>query len=217
MANASNAIDEFWLLFQQRATDLAMTKSADTPVYDALLEQLQKIAPGLYFEFSVSPGEREMIVTADGDSSLFPLARAIVTAAPVVDGWTIRALKPKLGFPESIRWEGLELKIEDIVFEPLEGEETDELELRILIPGLDQKDVEDAHNAILRAMDHGLGEEKLAEAVQYTEVCPLPTGATTSDFIPLVELDNFIEWRERKRGGHIGSPGVIADIEPNNS
>jgi hypothetical protein len=195
------AISEFWQLFQRREAELAAAKSADSPVYDALLDQLQKIGAGLYLEFSANTAQRELIVSADGDRSLFPVARAVVAAAPDVGGWTIRALKPKLGFPMVTTWGKVELKIEELVFEPLEAEGTDDLGLLILIPGLADEDLDDAHNAVLRALDHGLGEEHLAEAVRHTEVAPLPPDEKADDYIALVELESFIEWRARRRSG----------------
>jgi hypothetical protein len=187
MALPDNAIVEFWDLFRLRAAALAAIESADDPTYDELLEKLHRIDPGLYFELSSNPGACELIVTAEGERDLFPLARTVVGAAPMVDGWTIQAIKPKL-------------VIADIAFDPVECD-GGKLGLRIFVPGLDPKDAEDAHNALLRAMDHGLGEEMFAEAIQGTEVHPMPAGATASNFIPLVELEAFVRWRERKRSG----------------
>jgi hypothetical protein len=145
-----------------------------------------------------------LIVTADGDRSLFPLAHTIVAAAPVVEGWTILALKPKLGFPESVRWENLDLRIADVRFDPLELEGSDDLGLRIFVRGVQEQDAVAAHSAVLRAMDHGLGEERFAMSVHYTEIRVLSADDATDDFIPLVDLDAFIQWRERQRKGSAG-------------
>lgn len=194
----NDAIAAFWSLFRERASELAAARSADSPIYDQLLAQLQKVDPGLYLEFCSDPHACELIVTADGNRELFPIVRTVVTAAPAIDGWSIRALKPKLGFPKITSWEGFTLRIDDIVFDPLELDGSD-LGLRIYVPGIEGKDVEDAHNAVLRALDHGLGEERLAKAVQSTEVRPLPTGAAATDYIPLRDLEKFIEWRKRRR------------------
>jgi len=196
----NDAISAFWSLFRERARDLAVAGAADCAVYDQLLEQLQKVAPGLYLEFCSDPHECELIVTAEGNRDLFPIARAIVAAAPAIEGWTIRALKPKIGFPKTTRWEGFTLRIDDIVFDPLELDGSD-LGLRIFVPGIEAKDVENAHNAVLRALDHGLGEEKFAETVQSTEVRPLPADAAATDYIPLHDLEKFIEWRDGRRKG----------------
>jgi hypothetical protein len=191
-------IENFWKLFQKRADELRKAESAENPAYDALLKQLQEIEADLYLEFSTNTGEGEFIVTADGDQSLFAAAREIVAAAPKVKGWTIVALKPKFGFPATVRWEKVSVKIEDIVFQPHERRGSPDLGLRILIKGIKPTEVEDAHNAVLRALDHGLGEEKHAQSVQHTEVHPLPANAKKEDFIPLSELPSYLEWRDKK-------------------
>ena len=64
---------------------------------------------------------------------------------------------------------------------------------------------------MLRALDHGLGEEKFADAVQFTEVRPLPPGAAATDYIPLRNLEKFIEWRDSRRGGAGVTARVAAD------
>jgi hypothetical protein len=199
MDATSSEIAWFWNLFRQRAADLASCKSADSPAFVELLDQLHRIDPELYFEFCAEPGACELIVTADGNRSLFSLARAVVAAAPIIDGWTIRALKPQIGCPETTQWEDLTLQLADVVFDPLEWEGSSELGLRIFVPGIEEKDVDAAHNALLRALDHILGEEKFAEVVQYIEVLPLPANEASEQFIALSDLDAFIRWREGKQ------------------
>ena len=196
---ASGAVTAFWELFRRHAASMERAASADSAAYRALLDGLHAIDSGLFLEFAVERGASELIVTADGERLLFPLAHEVVAAAPRVEGWTIRALKPKLGFPVTVRWESLTLRTAEIVFDPLERARSPELGLRIFVPGLEEKDIDDAHNAILRAMDHGLGEEKLANAVAHTEVRPLPADVAAGDFIPLTELEMFIQWRDSTR------------------
>jgi hypothetical protein len=199
MDTASAEIAKFWNLFRQRAADLAASGSADSPAFDELLGHLHRIDPGLYLEFCVNTGDCELIVTADGDRSLFSLSRAVVVAAPMIEGWTIRALKPQIGCPETTQCEGLTLRLADITFDPLEREGTSELGLRIFVPGIEEKDIDAAHNALLRALDHILGEEKFAEAVQYIEVLPLPENVAREQFISISDLDAFIRWRQGGR------------------
>jgi hypothetical protein len=195
MSQVASAIPDFWALFRQRAADLGETESADTAVYDELLERLHRIDPGLYLEYSVNAGASELIVTAEGDRSLFQLARSVVAAAPVIEGWTMHALKPQIGFPVSVRWGQVQLRMADVEFDPLEGE-SGELGLRMFVPGISDSDVNDAHNALLRALDHGLGEEAFAEKIQFTEVRLRPADQLAAELIPLTELSAFIKWRE---------------------
>jgi hypothetical protein len=197
---ASEDIRAFWSLFRLRANDLVGSKAADGGAYDELLGQLQEIDPGLYLELATDPSGCELIVTADGEEDLFPQARAVVAAAPQIEGWTIHALKPRLGLPEVTSWEDVTLRTDTMVFDPLERGGAD-LGLRIFVQGLDPKDADAAHNAVLRALDHALGEERFAASVQYTEVLPLPANATRDDYIALRDLEGFLEWRDRRRAG----------------
>ena len=167
MVESNAAMDAFWRSFQEREAVLADAVSADHPDYIALLGELQDIHPGLFLEFCLDPGECELVVTADGNRDLFSLVRAIVARAPAVSGWTIRALKPKLGFPNTVTWDDLTIATDGIVFDALEREGSEELGLRIFVPGLKEVDVDKAHNAVLCALDHGLGEEKLAESIHH--------------------------------------------------
>ena len=204
MTESSDSIREFWLLFQQRALALAAAESADDPVYDELLDKLHEIDPGLYLEFSTEPVAHELIVTADGDRSRFDLARRVVASAPAIAGWSIRALKPRSGFPETVQWENLTLRTAGIMFRPVEREGSNELDLHIFVPGITKEELEAAHNAVLRAMDHGLGEQTLAEAVQHPEVHPYTQDPRAEALWPLVELYEFIQRREGRVGRDAG-------------
>lgn len=191
-----HSIDEFWCLFQKHAAEFSTAvDSADHPLYGLLLEALQQIHPDLYLEYSISTEPSELILTADGKRTLFPLVEQIVSSAPPVPDWRIIPLKPKIGFPTHTRWQGITIRIADVVFEPLEREGSEDLGLCLYISDLRPEDREDAHNAILQAIDHGLGEREFAEAVQYTEALPLPENASMDDFIPLLDLEKFITWR----------------------
>jgi hypothetical protein len=189
-------IADFWLLFERRCDALRDAQAADHPAYNELIVQLKRIHPGLWIEFSAEPGDRHFIITADGDKSLFKLVEAVVAAAPEKSDWQILALKPKLGFPQTTKWEGLTIRIEDVVFDPLAKNGAPEIGLRLYVPGIAHDDVDDAHNALLRVLDHGLGEKRFAEAVQYTEVSPLADAA--EKYIPLTQLERYLDWRDRR-------------------
>jgi hypothetical protein len=198
MADISEAIRAFWRVFQDHQAEFVTISTADHPVYDLILAQLQQVNPGLFFEFSTQPQKAELIITADGKRSLFPLVERVVRDAPDIPGWSILALKPKLWFPVTASWEHVTIRIADVVFDPLQDPDSIDLGLRLFVPDLRPEDTQDAHNAILRALDHGLGEKDFADSVTYTEVRPLPDGASPEDHIPLVQLENYIAWRKRE-------------------
>lgn len=195
------AIEKFWKVVEARRKKLESIESADDPAYDACLEALQAIDEGLYLEISIDESPRELIVTAEGEKELFPRADAVVAAAPNLPGWTVLALKPKLGFPESAIWEDYEILLSDVRFEPL-LEDDDELGIRFLVPGASDAELDDAHNALLRACDHGLGERAFAESIEFTEVAALPSGAAADAYRPLVALEAYLEERRVRRIRH---------------
>lgn len=198
MTYEAQAIAEFWRVFQGRAGELARVRSADDPVYDLILDRLQEINPELYFEFYAEPGASELVITAEGERSLFPLVDSIVAGAPEIPGWAILALKPKLGIPVTATWEDGKVTVADVVFLPLELADSDDLGLRLLVPGLAPEHAEAAHNALLRVLDHVLGEREFAESVEYTEVVPLPGDASEEDYIALSDLESYISWRKNR-------------------
>jgi hypothetical protein len=197
------AIDAFWQTVSSQRADLEALESADEPAYDACLEALHAVDEGLYLEFSLDGTPYELIVTAEGDKELFPLVGEVVARAVTLPGWKVMALKPKLGFPETAIWEDYELEIAQVSFEPLASSEG-AVGLRFFVPGLGEEDAENAHNALLRACDHGLGERAFAEGVEFTECVALPEGKAPSDFILLQELESYLAWQKKKTNGGAG-------------
>jgi hypothetical protein len=191
------AIADFWRLFTELAPRLAELTTAEDPIYDRLLAQLHRVDPGLFIEVSADSDERELVITADGNSELFALADAVVAAAPRLQGWNILALKPRLGFPESVTWEGVLINIADVVFDPITPEDSNELVLQLFVPGINEQEVDSAHNALMRALDHALGEREFAASVQYTEVVPLH--GPGDDYISLLKLEEFLKWHNKQR------------------
>lgn len=199
MTNDSQNIAAFWEVFSKNSAALASIQSAENPIYDVILEQLHQIHKDVYFMFSTSPGNNEAIITAEGNLALFSLVDKIVAQAPVIPGWTLLALVPKHGFPKTAGAEGLTVKMDHIVFHPLEREGSTDLGFRILVPGLKEKDIDKCSLAILRAIDHGVGERKYAESVRYTEIVPLPKGLKKNEGLPIFHLENYIDWWNSKR------------------
>jgi len=195
--STDSAIVDYWRLFMELSPRLAELTTAEDPIYDRLQAQLHHVDPGLFIELSAVSDERELVITADGNPELFALADRVVEAAPHLEGWTILALKPRLGFPESVTWEGVSVNIADVVFDPITPEDSDELVLQLFVPGISEQEIDSAHNALLRALDHALGEREFAASVQYTEVVPL--NGSADDYIPLLKLEEFLKWHNKQR------------------
>ncbi|MCA8960260.1 MAG: hypothetical protein KDC38_07090 [Planctomycetes bacterium] len=186
-----DSVTDFWKIFAIRSAEFARLRSADDPVYDDVLESLQKIDRGLYLEFSTSDELCELIVTADGDPRLFDLAESVAASAPEIPGWSVRALKPERGFPKTVTWEGTEVRIADVLFaSSVRGD--GRLDLTLYVPGLTPEVWDDVANALIRALDDALGERAAAELIATVDVAP------ASDAGP-VNLRPLTELRPRKR------------------
>jgi hypothetical protein len=134
---STTTIAAFWLWLHAHQAALREMSSPRDAFWDELLPRLKTVHEDLWFEVSV-PGKtvREFVITAQGDTSLFPLVEELASQAPEIPGWTVVALKPPMGFGFSIKYEGVELKPDDIWFEPHTSKDTPNvLGLRIAAPG----------------------------------------------------------------------------------
>jgi len=195
MKDKLQAIGEFWNLFLEKLVDLEEISAA----YDTILEYLQKIHPGIYFDFFSEPDVSKFITAADKTHSFFPLVETLEAGAPNIPGGSIFSLKQKFGFSAAAMWKDISVAIADVFFLPLEREGSDDLGLSLFVPGLIPEKAEVAHNALIRVLNHALGERAFAESVQYTEVLPLPDPFSEEEYIPIVELKDYIRWRENNK------------------
>jgi hypothetical protein len=198
LTSMSSAIEGFWQYVVANRADLEAMASADDPAYDELLGMLQRIDEGLYIQFCSNPGKNELIITAEGETGLFPLVEKIVAATPAVEGWKIFALKPKIGFPNSMRWEDVTVTTAEVIACPVFERDTGDLGMQLYAPGVNPANKEKVHLALLQAMDSGLGEKRFALSIGFTSIHPLedlPEGVTS---FPLPELDRYLTWREEK-------------------
>lgn len=136
-----NMIDalKFWDWFKTQAPRIAAA-GLPTPddILDDVLEHLHAYCSGLYFEMGGPPDQAamELVITAEGNVEHFSAVRALVAAAPVIDGWTVVAFKPPMGFEFSI-------ETRDVTVDPAEcwvlpfvsDGDPREFGLRIALPG----------------------------------------------------------------------------------
>lgn len=195
----SEPIAEFWRCFLEHREEFASARSIKDPVCDVILDALKRVNPKLWFEFCTNPGVNEFIVSAEGKRTLFPLVEEIVARAPEMKEWKIFALKPRLGFPLSTNWEGREVQLAEVIVRPVFHQETRELALQLFVDGVTDANKGRIHNALLRALDHGLGERRFAEEVIATWVYPLSKLPEEGLSFPLVELEAYLDDLENER------------------
>jgi hypothetical protein len=168
-------------------------------LWDEVLDQLKAVDEGLWFEVSEpGGGDRELVITAEGDPGLFPLVQALVEASPRLPGWIFVALKPPGGFDFTLRYDGVQLEPGRLWFLPLTYLEAPAaLGLRVGVPGLDPDQQQSVENGLHVLLDTALGERAAAE-LAHLEVCELPEAPEAAGFVELPELAQYLDYHRRK-------------------
>ena len=203
MSVESTAMREFWNWFKQHSGELERAADRDAPLWDAVLEQLHRVNPDLWFEVSEPyRGECDFVVTAAGRSDLFPIADALIDEAPRIPRWRFIALKPAMGFDFITTYEGKKFHPSEMWFLPMDNPaKRAQLGLRVGFPNFDPALREEANGAVSMIIETGLGERSAALDIQHVEVGPLPHEPAEHGYMKLIELPKYIEWRKRGNRG----------------
>lgn len=188
-----------WFLAEERRF-----RDIETPEKELLLtelqDQLQRFNSGLWFEIGGHPkGPCELVITAEGDLSLFPEVRRLISAAPKIEGWELVAFKPAQGFEFNLKYDELALSPEATWFLPLESSsDPDALGLRVAYAHFTAAQKETFLLATYILLEAGLGELSVSEDIQHVEVCLAPSVPSAEGFVPLLELPAFIRRRKER-------------------
>lgn len=194
------AVSRFWTWFRANEAKLWAMPNGGDPFWDIALRQLQLVDKGLRFEMSdPRGGQRDFVITAEGNRRLFPLVDSLVAAAPALRRWTFTPLKPAMGFDFTHHYEDVLYDPKAMWFQPLEwAERPQDLGLRIGVPSLRELDQDAAEFAVTVILETGLGERERAADVQHMEVVRKPNDPAKEGYIELPELPEYIAWRKRK-------------------
>ena len=107
---------EFWDWFQQDAGRLSWATASDERAQD-IHRHLVAVDPGLVFELEGDPGSaRTLVISANGKAALVPVVERVVAGAPSVQGWSIVALRPRLGTNLGVSYRGFEIAPDEFWF-----------------------------------------------------------------------------------------------------
>jgi hypothetical protein len=189
----------FWSWFQENEDRLAAISGHDDPFLDSVVEKLQEINEGLFLEVAINCVPKEFVITAAGDTKLFPFVDILASSAPAIDGWKFVALKPAMGFDFRTDYEGVEYKPKEMWFLPLikKGDQRF-LGLRIGIRSLPAVSEKKINSAVATILETGLGERAFAGDVSYFEVVALPSEPEKEGYMELVDLPRYIPWRKKR-------------------
>jgi len=197
--------EKFWEWFKKNNSKYYfLNQILDEPkkeeLLDDFLRHLHEYCNSLFFEIGGIPKEgQELIITAGGNKEYFAKAEQLVSKAPKIDEWEIKALKPPMGIDFVSRYEGVELNPNEIWFLPLDNEEDPKsLGLRICLENYDPKNEELYLNASYQLLDTILGERSAALDISYVEVDRLSQNPKKEGLIELSDLPQYIAWRKTK-------------------
>lgn len=95
VAPAVSSEAAFWKWFVDHQGEIASIKKGDEPIANELASELHKVDKGLTFEIGSGGGQHELVISADGDKSVFPAVKRLAAAAPAIPGWKVTAFRPR--------------------------------------------------------------------------------------------------------------------------
>lgn len=191
----------FWTWFRGFTDRLPLGDVPD-PLQDELLSQIQNYDDRLFFLLSTNASPCELIITADGNKDAFHSADALVDAAPQLDGWTIIALKPAMGFDFRHTDGPISLDVSQLWFMPTKSTaDPSALGIVVAFPDadfvLDNQSVDTAYTILETA----LGERACTNDIAHVAVDDIPNGPEDTDYVKLPQLPDYIAFHNRRHGG----------------
>jgi hypothetical protein len=203
--NGNDAANLFWQWFvdnEYRFRELEKNDSEQALVFlDELIGHMKPFNQWLKALAGPYSGNRyELIITADGDVSLFCKVEELIEKAPALPKWKFTAHKPALGF-EGISIDLYEKKfsVDTTCFYPIVREEYPD-EVSIILTHVDYNEEEDDQFQAggMIYLENGLGEENTATKIDHYETGPLPPPDSGVEVIPISKLTDYLNWREKE-------------------
>lgn len=108
----------FWEWFSKNADTYFQFEQNQDVLFSKLKAELGNIHPDLTFEFGpiFKDGTRELIISADGIKSIFPIVIHLVKQAPSIQNWKIVAFRQPHKEVTQINYQGLVINFKDVFF-----------------------------------------------------------------------------------------------------
>jgi len=161
---------------------------------DELLQQLKQFSEELWFEMGVRPdGSGHLIISAEGNVDGFSDVRALVNAAPSIQGWEITAFKPPRGFGFVLKRSEITINPKLAWFVPLEDSEDPEFfGIEVGYLHYDPEKHEDFLDSTYVMLEAGIGELSLTEHIHQVDVGLLPDSPEANGYIAVENLAQYI-------------------------
>ena len=194
--------ERFWTWFARESGRFAAAPGFSEAVFDEITAEVQRYSKGVHVMLGGGPnGERELVITTEGDADYIDAVRDLVRVAPEIPGWTVIAFKPPQGFEFAIRIIDREINAATLRFRRAPEHDTeDALGLVVFFPEFDPKQEEEFTFAAFIILDAGLGELSTMTDIGTVEVAGLDSATTAvASTQPLSELpDAIAAWRAKR-------------------
>lgn len=187
----------FWDWFVSHVDIFSRIDDVDDVKRDYYLEELlvmiQKYNRGLYFQIC-NDDINELIITAEGDSSRFNEAIELVSKAPDILDWKFIALKQPHSTDFVHQASNVCINVNEMWFLPLRNEKIKGLGLEFYTDSYSEPYRDDFLNATYEIAEHIIGEEKMANIVEYINIKKTPLNPDSINLIKINELNQYIDW-----------------------
>jgi hypothetical protein len=186
--------ERFWSWFSEQEGRLAWaTGGYGDERSNEIADRLAQIDEGLVHELDGEPGgPRTLVISADGRAALVPAARRLVAAAPALEGWTVVALRPRLGTAYTIAYRGFEVGPDEFWFREEESRDS-RIALRIFVPGIGGPMHALAVEAARLVVHTAIGEEDAIEKLGRVQFRSLPSDPASRGLLPLSALPATVD------------------------
>lgn len=187
----------FWEWFQSKSKDIYLNLETNTEdIAFEVTENVKKVHPEIEFEipFDFEEGKRVLIISADGDESLFDFVEEFVNSAPKISNWNIVAFRPRLHQKNQIiDLDGITMDYYDIMFkyEIINNR----LKLDAFIRNYDKLDNRYVHLYFL-LLDSLIGEYDSVKMIQETKIYPLKEEDNLHSFKELLDIVDTLKKKE---------------------
>ncbi len=160
-------VAEFWSWFEVEAARLRETGD-DEDNREAMAYWLGRIRPGLSYEILPDGRKAELVLSADGQISLFGTVTAVARAAPKIRGWKVTALRPRVREPSVVRIGDIEIDPHTTWFDLYQ--DGPRLGVVFYVPGYQPERVEDYRRAARILMCQAVGERNVGNEVGFVDL-----------------------------------------------
>lgn len=154
-----DATQRFWAWFERKSDSIARSGPKNLLLVYQITWRLRRIHRGLCWEITPS----QFCVSANGYRALIPLVESVVSAAPVIPGWTIVAFRqPVPG--HKVEMAGVVLNAESIRFASTGEGST--LDVCFYLEGLTPENETRLVGAAFIVLDNEIGEYNIATKIR---------------------------------------------------